>query len=270
MTISIAEEAAILLGETLHAAGALQGGDLSQVLLLRFASGREAIVKNGPAPLVEADMLRAIRAAGVPAPKVLAASDAALVLERLPEGGALGSMGAAELGATLRTLHETCGANYGWPADYAFGAVQIRNRISDDWPRFWAENRLLSETDRLPSSLARRLETLSVRLGEILPASPEASLCHGDLWSGNVMAHQGRLSGLIDPAAYYGHGELDLAMLALFGSIRPAFQEAYGALEPGWQKRRAVYQLWPAIVHLRLFGGGYRGMMEDRLSALRF
>lgn len=81
------------------------------------------------------------------------------------------------------------------------------------------------------------------------------------------MARGDRVSGLIDPACYHGHAEVDLAMLALFGRPGPAFHDNYGALEPGAEDRLPVYQLWPALVHLRLFGAGYRGLVERCLNA---
>lgn len=266
MANRLAQEAAALMGEELASARPMQGGDLSAVVLLRLASGAEAVAKSGPAPLTEAAMLRAIRSAGARAPEVLAVSSTVLVLERLPEGGPVDGAAWADLGRALRALHGATGASYGWEGDYAFGPVVIRNAASDDWPEFWAERRLLSEADRSPADLARRLEALARRLPEFLPQRPAPSLCHGDLWTGNVLFHRGAVSGLIDPAAYHGHAELDLAMLSLFGSIDAAFWEAYGDPEPGWPQRRAIYQLWPAIVHLRLFGAGYRGLVERLLT----
>ena len=81
--------------------------------------------------------------------------------------------------------------------------------------------------------------------------------------------YRGRLSGLVDPACSYGDGEADLAMLTLFGALGPSFAEGYGPLPPGAAERLPVYQLWPAIVHLRLFGGGYRGLVEQLLDQAR-
>lgn len=79
---------------------------------------------------------------------------------------------------------------------------------------------------------------------------------------------EGRLAALIDPACYYGHEEVDLAMLTLFDAPPPEFWEAYWALEPGWERRRDVYQLFPALVHLRLFGATYAGMVDRLLQSL--
>ena len=118
----------------------------------------------------------------------------------------------------------------------------------------------------IPADLARRMERLCDRLGDLLPPAPRPALLHVDLWSGNVMAREGRVLGLIDPACYHGHAEVDLAMLRLFGSPGPDFWEAYGEAEPGLAERQPIYQLWPALVHLRLFGLGYRGLVERLLA----
>jgi len=265
----LAEAAARLLGSPVQRVEPLHGGDLSDVVRLVFEDGAQAVAKGGPAPQVEADMLRAIRAARAPAPEVLAADDSVLVLEALLESGGLGGDAWAQLGRAVRRLHDSHGESYGWEADYAFDHVAIPNAPLDDWPAFWAERRLLAEVARLPADIAARLERLSARLPELLPQVPPAGLLHGDLWTGNVLVGDGAV-WLIDPACYYGHGEVDLAMLSLFGSPSEAFWAEYGAPEPACPQRRTIYQLWPAIVHLGLFGSGYRGMVEDRLDAVGF
>jgi fructosamine-3-kinase len=87
------------------------------------------------------------------------------------------------------------------------------------------------------------------------------------MWGGNVLVAGKKVSGLIDPACYYGHVEVDLGMLTLFDRPDAAFYDAYGRLEPGLEERLTIYRLWPALVHLRLFGSGYRPMVERFLSA---
>ncbi len=262
----IAEVGARLLGGDLADWRPVAGGDLSAVIRWRLATGGTAIAKTGPNPRAEAGMLAAIRAAGVPAPGVLAVSEQVLVLEDLPDDGGLDEQGWRDLGAALRHLHEAVGAGYGWPDDYAFGRVVIRNAPYDTWAAFWAERRLLPEAAALPPVFARRLEVLAADLPNRLPSRPAPALLHGDLWAGNLLASGGRLTGLIDPACYHGDGEVDLAMLHLFGTPGAGLAEGYGPLPPGALERRAIYQLWPAIVHLRLFGDAYAGML-DRLLA---
>jgi fructosamine-3-kinase len=255
----------VLIGGVLHRAESLSGGDLSQIVRITLADGREAIVKNGPAPRIEAAMLKAIAASGAPAPAVLGVSDEALVLELLPTGGALHGAWAS-LGTALATLHRVTGERYGWPQDYAFGPLTIANGWANDWPSFWAERRLLVHLAHLPPPLARRIEALAADLPNRLPSNPTPSLLHGDLWGGNVLVAGSRVSGLIDQACNYGHVEVDLGMLTLFDRPDGAFYDAYGPLEPGLEERLVIYRLWPALVHLRLFGGGYRPMVERFLS----
>lgn len=234
---------------------------------ITLADGREAIVKGGASVKAEARMLDAIRATGAPAPAVLAVSDEALVMTVVSSGGNNLGGAWASLGAALARLHAKSGTSYGWFEDYAFGPVAIENAWADDWPRFWAERRLLANLACIPSGLARRIETLAADLANRLPPRPRPALLHGDLWSGNVLVSDHRVTGLIDPACYYGHVEVDFAMLTLFDSPAAAFYDAYGTLEPGHNERVAIYQLWPALVHLRLFGEGYKPLVERLLSA---
>jgi fructosamine-3-kinase len=262
---TLAEAGAALIGGVIRRTEALPGGSLSQIVRITLADGREAIVKNGPAPCTEAAMLKAIAASGAPAPAVLGASDEALVIELVPAAGAL--RGAwASLGSALATLHRVKGERYGWPENYAFASLAIDNGWTDDWPRFWAERRLLVHLAHLPPVVVRRIEALAADLPNRLPERPAPSLLHGDMWGGNVLVDGNRVSGLIDPACYYGHGEVDIGMLTLFDHPGAAFFDAYGALEPGHEERLTIYRLWPALVHLRLFGSSYRPMVERFLS----
>ena len=259
----IARAAAALLGGEVAHAEPLGGGCLEQVTRVTLRDGRRVVAKGGPAPRVEAVMLDAVRAAGAPAPRVLAVDGALLVMEERPRRGALADAW-ADLGRVLATLHAAEGQRYGWNADYAYGPVALPNATTVDWPAFWAERRLLAHADRLPADLARRVAALAAELPARLPTRPRPSLLHGDLWAGNVLVDGDRVSALIDPACYHGHGEVDLAMLTLFDRPDARFFDAY-PVEPDWRERRPIYQLWPAIVHLLLFGDGYRGMVERLL-----
>ena len=264
---SIPSAAAELLGCDVVGNAPLHGGDLADVFRLRLGSGGTVVVKSGPFPDREGRMLEAMAAAGAPVPRVLASDTRVLVMEDLgpPVGATEGAW--AGFGAALHELHAASAPRYGWDEDYAFGAVAIRNARSGNWPQFWFENRMVADVALLPGDVARRLEALATRLGDLLAAKPPASLLHGDLWSGNIhLSATG--AWMIDPACYHGDAEVDLAMLTLFGSPPPVFFEAYGPLAPGWQERRAVYQLWPALVHLRLFGSGYRGLVGGLLDRL--
>jgi fructosamine-3-kinase len=104
------------------------------------------------------------------------------------------------------------------------------------------------------------------RIAELAgPPEPPARL-HGDLWSGNVMAGADGGAWLIDPVAYGGHREVDLAMLRLFGAPSERIFAAYAEAAPladGHEERVGLWQLFPLMVHAVLFGGGYGGSAED-------
>lgn len=264
----LARAASRLLGEEVADCTALHGGDLSDVVRIVTASGRTLIGKSGPDPAAEAAMLAAIRASGACAPNPVAADANVLLLEDLGPAAPPSAASWRHLGENLRRLHSAVGGDYGWDADHAFGPVVIRNGRCPSWPEFWIERRLLADADLLPRDLADALRGLRPRIAAILPETPPAALLHGDLWTGNVHFDGGGTAWLIDPASYVGHAEVDLAMLTLFGNPPGAFWSAYGPLDEGWESHRAVYQLWPALVHLRLFGNGYRPLVERLMARI--
>ena len=262
---ALAEAAAAFLGGTLRNTESVHGGCLSQIVHITLSDGRKAIVKGGGIPRIEAAMLRAISASGAPAPQVFVATDGILVMEAMPADGRLDNA-SVSLGKALATLHAAKGSACGWPDDYAFSTVAIKNAPMKNWPSFWAERRLLPNCPHVASALACRIEALAADLPNRLPELTAPSLLHGDLWGGNILAANSEVTALIDPACYYGHREVDIAMLNLFDGPARAFYDAYGSLEPGWKERLIIYQLWPALVHVRLFGSGYRPMVERLLS----
>ena len=261
---SFSQKVANLAGMPEERLERLAGGDLSEVLLLRRPDGRSTVAKGGPAVGTEAAMLRVILGAGIPAPMVEGEHQGVLLLEHVVNDGVFSPNAWADIGAWVRRLHGKHGEHYGWPVDYRLGTVEMDNRETSNWPRFWSEQRLMVTARVLDRPWRERVDQLSTRMPELLPASPPMSLLHGDLWTGNILVREGRLAALIDPACYHGDAEVDLAMLTMFGEPPSAFWESYGELEAGWAERRHVYQLFPALVHLRLFGASY-GSFVDRL-----
>jgi protein-ribulosamine 3-kinase len=179
------------------------------------------------------------------------------------------------LGHGVASLHRArSGGGWGWPADGFIGPLPQDNRPAPTWAEFWRERRLGPPLRRLRAAGVEAgsngaWERLLDLLPELLaPAEADGpSLLHGDLWSGNVL-HTARGPALIDPAAYRGHREADLAMAELFGGFPPRFGDAYREawpLAPGWPRRRAAYQLWYLLVHLELFGAAYLARVEAAL-----
>ena len=157
--------------------------------------------------------------------------------------------------------------HYGWHRDNVIGSLPQPNRWMDDWGDFWAETRILPLARELGASGALSAQQLALveraaaRTSGLVGPVADAdgpSLLHGDLWSGNVLF--GVRPFLIDPSVYVGHREVDLAMCRLFGGFPAPFYDAYEAARPlqhAHERRRPAYQLYPLLVHARLFGGGY-------------
>jgi protein-ribulosamine 3-kinase len=217
----------------------------------------------------EAQGLRALRAAGSRAPRPVAqgveAGHAYLAMEWM-DLGARGDF--AALGRMLAQLHRNEGARFGWDEDNFIGATPQQNGWYESWPEFWRDRRLKPQMD-----LARRngfeLTMPSLRLLE--GHQPPASLLHGDLWSGNAGFLASGEPVLFDPAVYYGDREADLAMTELFGGFPREFYSAYEEiwpLDPGYARRKHLYNLYHLLNHLNLFGGGYLEHVKKTLGLL--
>lgn len=264
-------------------------GASGSITRAEFADGSTLIAKlsrHDEADLtLEARGLRLLAdRATLPVPRVIAAEADLLLLEDTP--GSSAGLHAAEADAArlLAALHAVTAPDgrYGLDHDNLIGPLPQVNTPSASWVEFFRERRLLAMTEAaareaaISPALARRLETLAARMGDLIPDRPPASLIHGDVWSGNVLAAGGRITAFLDPSVAYADAEVELAFIALFSTFGPAFFEAYNALRGrGWAEhrefertRRAIYNLYPLLVHVRLFGAGYLGDLEAALRTV--
>ena len=270
------------LGVRVEGAVPLSGGDINEAFRVELSDGRVVFVKqnlNAARAMFprEALGLRYLaEAKALELPDVLAVSSedgegpGFLVLEYLEPGRR--TPGFDELlGRGLAELHRFGDREFGLPYDNYIGSLPQANAVHANWPEFYQSRRLEPLLRRALSRgqadqhLAKRFERLFERLGDLCgPAEPPARL-HGDLWGGNLHADARGNPVLIDPAVYAGHREVDLAMMRLFGGFSPvvfaAYAEAY-PLAAGHEDRVDLYQLYPLMVHLNLFGSGYRGGVE--------
>lgn len=259
------------------------GGCIHAAARLELDTGPAFLKWSADAPAgmfaAEARGLEALRGAGsgLRVPEVLDVWSGGLLLEWLePAPRDAGSE--LRLGRGLAALHRAPG-----PSDVGdnwIGPLPQCNHPAGGWAEFWITRRLepqlrsASDAGWLPGRRAD-WEALFARIPELLaPAERDGmSLLHGDLWSGNVLATRAG-PALIDPAVYRGHREVDLAMLELFGGWGPAVLRAYQdqwPLLPGYaEQRRAVYQLYPLLVHVNLFGGAYMEQTARTLQAACF
>jgi fructosamine-3-kinase len=257
------------------------GGDINDAYRVQFGDESFAFVKTraDAAPgeyAAEAAGLRWLAEPGaLRVPDVLGVADGLLVLDWVDEGR---RGDPAAFGAGLAEVHVAgaddfgavpgaAGGSAGGRAPLRLGPLLLPNDPARDWSAFYAERRLLPLLDRarLSASGRRAVERVCDRIADLAgPPEPPARL-HGDLWSGNVLWGRDGRAWLIDPAAYGGHREVDLAMLRLFGSPGPQFLAAYEErhpLAPGHEERVPLYQLFPLLVHAALFGGGYAASAE--------
>jgi fructosamine-3-kinase len=209
--------------------------------------------------------------AGPPVPRVLGCDGERLVTTHVPPGRP-SPQAAAQLGRRLAALHAVGAPAFGagppgGPGTAWIGRAPMVNVPSPVWAPWYATQRvapyLRSARDAgdLTRAEAVVVERVCDRLTELAGPPEEPARLHGDLWSGNVVWGQDSRVWLVDPAAYGGHRETDLAMLALFGLPQlqrtlDAYQEA-APLADGWEDRVPLHQLFPLLVHASLFGGGY-------------
>jgi fructosamine-3-kinase len=233
----------------------------------------------------EADGLVALEHAGqLRVPRKVGAGETAteafLILEHLDLRG-LDRDGGAQLGERLAAQHRDAppDAAYGWHRDNFIGATPQANQSHRTWAGFFANERLrpqlaLASTNGMERDLRDKGENLAERLGAFfLDYRPQASLLHGDLWSGNVAQLANGTPVIFDPAVHRGDREADLAMAELFGGFPESFYAAYRSawpLDAGYETRKTLYNLYHILNHFNLFGGSYLGQarrMIEKLSA---
>lgn len=269
-------------GRAVTGGHAVAGGDINDAWAVDFEDGERAFVKSrhgapsgeytteaaGLAWLAEPGALRV--------PRVLAVGEEwgsgprFLALEWI-EPGRLDAAGEEALGHGLAAVHAAGAGGFGSPSALHIGRIVLPGGLRDDWPAFYADCRLrpllapAADGGALSAAGVRAIEAVCERLDDLAgPPEPPARL-HGDLWAGNVLAGADGAPWLIDPAAYGGHREVDLAMLDLFGGPGPRMLAAYREAAPlteGFEDRVALWQLFPLLVHTVLFGGSYGAAAE--------
>jgi fructosamine-3-kinase len=275
LSASLASE----LGSPVEGLFPVAGGSINDAFEVRLRDGRQYFVKSNPsAPAgmftAEAAGLRWLsEGSALATPGVVAVCEgpgAFLVLEWLDAGAPVPDFD-ERLGRGLAELHGRGAPNFGFEHDNFIGTLPQGNRVHEHWLGFYRDERLGAQLElavrqgRASRAMRDGFARLFARLPELLGSDESPARLHGDLWGGNLHRDASGRPALIDPAVYGGHREVDLAMMRLFGGFSERCFAAYDEampLQEGWKERVELFQLYPLMVHVNLFGGSYGGSVE--------
>ena len=292
---SLEEAITTLFGENMRIVSKrlIHGGDINEAYRLSLSDGNAVFMKcntlkNMPFFEAEAKGLEALQKAGtIGVPKVLGIGAdreqgiSFLLMEYLEAAPRVSGYWEV-FGRELAELHqadcygfatENRNLPFGFEADNYIGASLQINTPKESWITFFRECRLIPQFKMaevyFDSHMRRQCTKLLDHLDSYLTEPEFPSLIHGDLWSGNAVCGPDGKAWILDPAAYVGHFEAELAMTELFGGYRDSFYEAYHEINPidrGYQDRRDLYNLYHLLNHLNLFGGSYLDSVQRILK----
>ena len=256
------------------------GGSINSVFLVELEKSKIVLKINDSLKFPEMfenekKGLLKLNASGVRTPAIVfeTARDklAFLALDYIPNG----NLRNWELfGERLAVLHMNKNEVFGLDYDNYIGSLKQTNKNEDNWKDFYSNQRILHlskfalDKELLSKTDLKKIEILCLKLDTYIPFT-EPSLIHGDLWSGNLIFDEQGKPVFIDPAIYYGHPEMDWAMLSLFGSYPEVAMKSYSniiPLENNYFEREKIYQLYPLLVHLILFGRSYYRNISEILN----
>lgn len=263
----------------------LSGGCIGQVYRARLAGGQNIVVKaddgRNPQLDIEGRMLIYLQEnSRLPVPAVLHSAPRLLIMEFLPGQSHFSAKAQEHAAELLADLHNVTAPAYGLPWDTLIGGLPQVNTPTASWLDFFREQRLMFmgrtalKAGRLPAPTLARLEKFCGHLDKWLLEPARPSLIHGDVWTTNVLAVGDQITGFVDPALYFADPEIELAFTTLFDTFGQPFFRRYEEIRPlapgFFDTRRDIYNLYPLLVHVRLFGGSYISLVESTLRRLGF
>jgi fructosamine-3-kinase len=268
------------LGERLRSARPMGGGCIGEVYRVELEDGTTLVAKldrEGASHLErEAYMLRYLREnSELPVPEVYHGSETLLLMEFVEGNSRFSEEAERHAAELLSALHGITAEAYGHERATLIGSLDQPNPWTESWIEFFREQRVLYmagvayKAGRLPAEDLKRVERLAERLEEYLEESERPSLIHGDVWSANVLAKGDRITAFLDPAIYHADPEIELSFISLFNSFGDPFLERYaeirGIRDGFFEERRDLYSLYPLLVHVYFFGGGYLDSVRSTL-----
>lgn len=276
----ISEGIEVALGERLRAARPMGGGCIGEVYRVELEDGTPLVAKvdrDAESHLErEAYMLRYLSEnSELPVPEVYHGSETLLLMEFVEGSSRFSKKAEHHAAELLASLHDVTADAYGHERNTLIGSLDQPNPWSESWVEFFREHRLLyladvaHESGRLPAEDRGRIDRLAGKLEGLIEEPEQPSLIHGDVWSANVLAKGDRISAFLDPAIYHADREMELAFISLFNSFGRDFLDRYReirGIREGFETRRDIYNLYPLLVHVYFFGGGYLGSVQSTLS----
>lgn len=274
-----------IIGNEVAKMSPLSGGMIAQVYRVDFIDGQHFAVKvdksKNDSLNIEAKMLDYLsQNSNLPVPEVIYSDNDLLITRYIENQGGINSSVQEDSAHYLAQLHNISSNKFGLHFDTLIGGLHQPNTQYDSWIDFFAEQRLNYMADvayksgQLPLSYRQRIEQLTSTLDNFLYEPDKPSLIHGDMWSGNILAQKDKVVGFIDPAIYYAHDEIELAFSTLFGTFGQIFFDAYINLRPiepdFFEERRHIYNLYPLLVHVQLFGSSYLPQIDSILKKFSY
>ena len=182
------------------------------------------------------------------------------------------------LSKEILKIHSINNKNYGFEFDSQIGGLKQNNTYNSNWINFFGEQRLnmifelINKTDSMPKDTNKLIEKLLRNLEERIPKNPKPSLLHGDLWGGNILFHNNKFAGFIDPGIYFGHNELELAYLTWFKYVDDTFLNIYSdtiSLHDDYLEYEPIYQIYFSLLNVFLWNRDYIADVNRLLNKLR-
>jgi fructosamine-3-kinase len=268
-------------GQVVSGIDPLGGGCVSEVYGIYLENGQRLVAKYDEEAtaslLVEAFMLNYLaEQTRLPVPKVLLSSEHLLLLEYVESSSRFTPDAERHAAEILAELHGIDSPGFGFAQDTVIGGLRQPNMHAPSWLEFFRDQRLMYmaieavREGRLPLGTLSRIERMCGRLDDWLIEPPRPSLLHGDVWTTNVLADGDHITSFLDPAIYFGHPEIELAFIRLFGTFGQPFYDRYHQIRPiasgFFEERCHIYNLYPLLVHVRLFGGSYVSSVHQTLG----
>lgn len=277
----LAERLAAILHQTPTRLSALTGGCIGDVSRADLPDGTSVVVKSaGPSGTLDTEgwMLRELASRSrLPVPRVIHAEPTLLILDFIAGDSRFSAAAERHAAELLAGLHSISSDSFGLERDTLIGSLPQPNPPTASWIDFFREHRLLhmaqlaADAGRIDTRLHDRLRRLAEKLSSLLDEPDHPSLIHGDVWTTNVLAAEGQVTACLDPAIYFAHPEIELAFITLFRTFGEPFFARYRALRPirpgFFEHRRDIYNLYPLLVHTRLFGSTYAAQVSTTLRS---